>query len=90
MFLERTATANDKILIPIQFFFTDQPITSNAYLPLGVVSVLNVTVRSEARSDPGRNRSNGLASIWVNKRNYAPQTKGYNVAVFDPLSGEFV
>jgi len=51
-------------------------------LSLGVISLLNVTVRSEA--------SNGSATISVNDKNYAPQTKGYNVVVFDALSGSFV
>ncbi|KAL9957163.1 hypothetical protein ACROYT_G038767 [Oculina patagonica] len=56
----------------------------------GVISLLNVTVRSEASNDPGRAMPNGLASISVNNKNYAPQTKGYNVAVFDALSGRFL
>jgi len=56
-----------------------------ASLSLGVISLLNVTVRSEASND-----GNGLATISVNDKNYAPQTKGYNVVVFDALSGSFV
>ena len=57
-------------------------------VPLEVVNLLNVTVRSEATKDPGKTPStNGLAYIEVNGKNYAPQTKGYNVAVFDALSG---
>lgn len=58
-------------------------------LSLGVISLLNVTVRSEARNDSGIVGS-GLATISVNGKNYAPQTKGYNVVVFDALSGSFV
>ena len=58
-------------------------------LSLGVISLLNVTVRSEASNDTGINGS-GLATISVNGKNYAPQTKGYNVVVFDALSGSFV
>ena len=58
-------------------------------MSLGVISLLNVTVRSEASNDPGR-VGNGLANISVNDKNYAPQTKGYNVVVFDALSGSFV
>ena len=55
-----------------------------------MISVLNVTVHSEASNDPGKALPNGLAYIWVNNKNYAPQTKGYNVAVFDALSGRSI
>lgn len=44
-------------------------------------------MRSEAHHTVGRNLPNGLAFIWVNNENYAPQKKGYNIAVFDALSG---
>lgn len=54
-----------------------------------MISLLNVTVRSEASNDSGIVGS-GLATISVNNKNYAPQTKGYNVVVFDALSGSFV
>lgn len=52
-----------------------------------VVSVLNVTVKSVGTNDAGNEK---LAYILVNNKNYAPQTKGYNVAVFDLLSGRFL
>ena len=54
------------------------------FLPIDVVSVLNVTVKSVGTNDAGNEK---LAYILVNNKNYAPQTKGYNVAVFDFLSG---
>lgn len=44
-------------------------------------------MRSEARHTVGRNLPNGLAFIWVNNENYATQNEGYNIAVFDALSG---
>ena len=44
-------------------------------------------MRSEAHHTVGRNLPNGLAFIWVNNENYAPQNEEYNVAVFDALSG---
>lgn len=69
-----------KIILPYQLIFL------SLSLAPGVISLLNVTVRSEAKNDPG----NGLASISVNNKNYAPQSKGYNVAVFDALSGRFI
>ena len=56
-------------------------------VPLGVIKALNVTVKSEGANDPGRS-GNGLSYIVVNGKNYAPQTKGFNVAVFDALSGK--
>ncbi|XP_068673513.1 polycystin-1-like [Montipora foliosa] len=56
----------------------------------GVVKVLNVTVRSEGANDPGRTAStSGRAYIKVNGKNYALQSKGFNVAAFDALSGRF-
>lgn len=52
-----------------------------------VIKLLNVSLTS----DPGKTPStNGLAYITVNGKNYAPQTKGFNVAVFDHLSGLFL
>ena len=44
-------------------------------------------MKSEGKNDPGRT-GNGLSYIVVNGKNYAPQTKGFNVAVFDALSGK--
>ena len=49
-----------------------------------MVSVLNVTVKSVGTNDAGNEK---LAYILVNNKNYALQTQGYNVAVFDLLSG---
>ena len=46
-----------------------------------------MTVRSEGANDPGRTAS-GRAYIEVNGKNYAPQSKGFNVAAFDALSGK--
>ncbi|XP_022780269.1 uncharacterized protein LOC111321599 [Stylophora pistillata] len=54
---------------------------------MGVVKRLNITVKSESSQTPDRNLPNGVAFIWVNNENYAPQSKGYNVAVFDALTG---
>lgn len=74
-----------------KIFRIDPTFSSALFLsvPLGVVKLLNVTVRSEATNDPGKTPStNGLAYIEVNGKNYAPQKKGYNVAVFDALSGK--
>ena len=44
-------------------------------------------MRSEARHTVGRNLPNGSAFIWVNNEDYAPKNEGYNVVVFDALSG---
>lgn len=52
------------------------------------MKALNVTVRSEGFQDANKTPStNGLAYIEVNGKNYATQTKGFNVAAFDALSG---
>ena len=48
-----------------------------------------MTVRSEGANDPGRTAStSGRAYIEVNGKNYAPQSKGFNVVAFDALSGK--
>lgn len=52
------------------------------------MKALNVTVRSEGALDTNKTPStSGLAYIEVNGKNYATQTKGFNVAAFDALSG---
>ena len=56
------------------------------FIFVGVIKALNVTVRSEAANDPGT--PSGLAYIEVNRKNYAPQSKGFNLAAFDALSGK--
>ena len=56
-----------------------------------MIKLLNVSLTSEATNDPGKTPStNGLAYITVNgkTKEYTPQTKGFNVAVFDHLSGK--
>ena len=53
-----------------------------------MIKALNVTVRSEGANDPGRTQPRGLAHIEVNGKNYAPQSKGFNLAAFDALSGK--
>ena len=53
-----------------------------------MIKALNVTVRSEGANDPGRTQPSGLAYIEVNGKNYAPQSKGFNLAAFDALSGK--
>ena len=58
------------------------------FIFVGVIKALNVTVRSEAANDPGRTQPSGLAYIEVNGKNYAPQSKGFNLAAFDALSGK--
>ena len=56
-----------------------------------VIKLLNVSLTSEATNDSGKTPStNGLAYITVNGKNYAPKTKGFNVAVFDHLSGKSI
>ena len=56
-----------------------------------MIKLLNVSLKSEAANDSGKTPStNGLAYITVNGENYAPQTKGFNVAVFDHLSGKSI
>ena len=53
-----------------------------------MIKALNVTVRSEGANDPERTQPSGLAYIEVNGKNYAPQSKGFNLAAFDALSGK--
>ena len=52
-----------------------------------MIKLLNVNLTSEAADDPGKTPS---TNITVNGKNYAPQTKGFNVAVFDLLSGKSI
>ena len=76
------------------FFFSDKgtffyrELTYFFFIFVGVIKALNVTVRSEGANDPGRTQPRGLAYIQVNGKNYAPQSKGFNLAAFDALSGK--
>lgn len=58
------------------------------FIFVGVIKALSVTVRSEGANDTGRTLPSGLAYIEVNGKNYAPQSKGFNLAAFDALSGK--
>ena len=61
------------------------------FVSTDVIKLLNVSLTSEASNDPGKTPStNGLAYITVNGKNFAPQTRGFNVAVFDLFSGKSV
>ena len=73
-------------LIKVHFFYSD--LTYFFFIFVGVIKALNVTVRSEGANDPGRTQPRGLAHIEVNGKNYAPQSKGFNLAAFDALSGK--
>ena len=56
-----------------------------------MIKLLNVSLTSEAANDPGKTPfTNGLAYITVNGKNFALQTRGFNVAVFNLLSGKSV
>ena len=56
-----------------------------------MIKLLNVSLTSKAANDPGKTHSTtDLAYITVNGKNFAPQTRGFNVAVFDLLSGKSV
>ena len=79
--------------LQLYFFFRSRYIfyrelTYFFFIFVGVIKALNVTVRSEGANDPGKTQPSGLAYIEVNGKNYAPQSKGFNLAAFDALSGK--
>lgn len=80
-----------RILFAINFAVLSLACDSLSDHAYDVITLLNVSVKSEGTNDPGKTPStNGLAYISVNGKNYAPQTKGWNIAVFDALSGRFL